>query len=88
MGTGFFNSFDEVKNWGYPQHLDVLSSISSRLTEDEKQALQALFQMGGLKSPGPNGIIAAFYQKHCNLIGDGITKFITPSACVMLHTSL
>ena len=88
MGTGFFNSFDEVKNWGYPQHFDVLSSISSRLTEDEKQALQALFQMGGLKSPGSDGIIAAFYQKHWNLIGDGIMKFTASSACVMLHKSL
>ena len=32
--------------------------------------------MGGLQSLGPDDIIAAFYQKHCNLIGDGITKSV------------
>ena len=38
-GNGFLNSFDEGENWVYPQHFDVLSSISLRLPEDEKQAL-------------------------------------------------
>ena len=37
------NSFDEGKNWNYPQHFVVLSSICSRLTEDEKQALDFPF---------------------------------------------
>ena len=81
---GTSQSSTEVESWGYPSHLDILSSVSTRLSEDHKQLLdspfqedevrQIMFQMNGMKSPAPDGIVAAFYQKHWNLIGPDVTK--------------
>ena len=53
----------QTRQRDYPPHVDILSSISTGLSEGYHQALdvpfhgeevrQALFQMGDLKSPGP-----------------------------------
>lgn len=55
---------EEVSNWGFCP--DILASVKSRLSEEQRLALdrpfsaedvkEALFQMDGCKAPGPRWI--------------------------------
>lgn len=37
---------------------------------------EAIFQMGALKSPGPNALQALFYQKYWNIVGNDVIEAI------------
>ena len=62
------------------------SSIKVRVTEDMQDFLsylftalevkEAIFQMGALKSPGPDGIQALFYQKYWDIVGPNVTDVV------------
>ena len=37
---------------------------------------EATFQMGALKSPGPNGMPAFFFQKYWNIVGEDVVEAV------------
>lgn len=41
-----------------------------------KEVEEALLQMNGLSSLGPNGFLAAFYQQHWNIVGGQISESV------------
>lgn len=49
-----------------------------RLNRDalRKETEDALFQLGALKAPGPDGIPPAFYQKYWHIVGHDVYKFV------------
>jgi hypothetical protein len=49
------------------------SLIAPFTVEDVKKAV---FQIGDLKAPGPDGLHAIFYKKFWNLVGDDITAAV------------
>lgn len=53
---------------------DMASQLSLPFTPDE--VLTALSQMALLKSPGPDGLPAIFFQKYWNILGSDITTCI------------
>jgi hypothetical protein len=62
----------------------VLNSVQRRVTNDinnrlcrvftEEEIKKALFQIGDLKAPGPDGLHAVFYKRYWSLIGDDLTR--------------
>ncbi|XP_060963958.1 uncharacterized protein LOC115723947 [Cannabis sativa] len=52
------------------QNEDLLRTIS------EEEVRNALFQMHPDKSPGPDGMTPAFYQKHWGIVGTDVVKFV------------
>ena len=67
-----------------PSH--IISLVKPRVTDDmnddlckpftEKEISDALFQMGPLKAPGPDGFPARFFQRNWGLIKDDIVKAV------------
>ena len=67
-----------------PSH--IISLFKPRVTDDmnddlckpftEKEISDALFQMGPLKAPGPDGFPARFFQRNWGLIKDDIVKAV------------
>lgn len=60
----------------------VLGALAPRLTEEDSFALSqpftvqevkdAISHMSPLKSPGPDGFPAFFYQKYCHILGSNV----------------
>lgn len=48
--------------------------LTARLTDEEIEV--ALFEMGPTRTPGPDGLTALFYQKHCLLIKDDVCRAV------------
>lgn len=81
--TYFQNLFtsEGQRDWG-----DILSFVSPIITEDINSSLMApiideeirhaVFQMGALKSPGPDGFPGVFYQKYWNIIGEDMCGLV------------
>lgn len=55
---------------------DVDCSLDLNLPVDAKEVEYALFAIGGLKTPVPDGFPTNFFQKHWNLCGDKIVKLV------------
>lgn len=65
---------------------NFLNSIKVRLTNQQRSFLdkafaaedvqEAVFQMAGFKAPGPDGFVAAFYQRNWDLIGRDVSEAI------------
>ena len=53
---------------------DMLMVLSSEFTAEEVKV--ALFQMGPIKAPGPNGMNALFYQKFWHIVGDDMVSTV------------
>ena len=82
--TRFFTSLfeEEVQSRGslncsitYPPIEDVHKRICERKVEDE-EIKEAIFSMGALKSPGPDGLNALFYQSQRSIVGSSVVKTI------------
>ncbi|KAM2951563.1 hypothetical protein COP2_001044 [Malus domestica] len=94
-------TFGGARNWG-----SLLDCISPMVTEDVNQALlipvsedeikAAIFQMGGLKAPGPNGFQGIFYQSFwdhvyadvCALVKELMLGTSSPSTLNATHIVL
>ncbi|OMO55679.1 reverse transcriptase [Corchorus capsularis] len=59
-----------------PQLVDdeMNSGLTAIITDDEVRV--AVFQLGELKSPGPDGFNGMFFQRHWNLIKDDICRMV------------
>ncbi|XP_057432833.1 uncharacterized protein LOC130725635 [Lotus japonicus] len=53
---------------------DVLQDIQAQFSAEEVK--QAVFSMGPLKAPGPDGLQPIFFQKHWEIVGDSVVKLI------------
>lgn len=70
----------------FPTHFDLLSAFSCKLSETHQNLLNlpfneaeiktAVFQMGKLKAPGPDGFIAEFYQNYWSTVGPSIIEAV------------
>lgn len=84
MATDFFLSL-------YSEDLTVrpdllLNFVQSRVTEDmnaslvkeftDKEIADAMFQIGPLKAPGPNGFLARFFQKNRSIVKEDVIKAV------------
>jgi hypothetical protein len=79
----FTNLFSSENNVIDPAFLD---KIVPKVTEEMNESLiapftaedvkKAVFQIGDLKAPGPDGLHAIFYKKFWNLVGDDITAAV------------
>jgi hypothetical protein len=66
-------------------HAPVLNLLEARVTDDDNNKLcepfteeiaDALFQIGPLKAPGPDGFSARFFQHNWSTLRDNITKSV------------
>lgn len=74
---------DPVSWWENPSQLH---DLTAKLSQEHRQILQqdftpadvhkAVFQLGGLKAPGPDGIPAVFYHKAWDVVGKDITDAV------------
>lgn len=65
---------------------EVVGSVSSRITDEHNAVLlepiadsevrDALFQMHPDKSPGPDGMTPAFYQRHWSIVGEDVISMV------------
>ena len=65
---------------------DVLKMVPRRVTKEmndflcapftEKDVKEALFQMGPMKAPGPDGFRTHFFQKNWDLCGEDLTRVV------------
>ncbi|XP_074278466.1 uncharacterized protein LOC141602056 [Silene latifolia] len=81
-----YNCDQEVENFEHymSAHGYLLDNLRLQISEEEKLELgrdyskgevrKAVFQLGPLKSPGPDGIHAAFYQKYWAVVKDDVVK--------------
>lgn len=53
------------------EHNELLSAEIS-----DSEVKQALFQMHLDKSPGPDGMMPAFYQKHWSIVGNDVVALV------------
>ena len=65
------------------EHLDLISSEISDLDNMEltkqvskNEIKMAVFDLGGEKSPGPDGMPAGFYQKYWHIVGPSVTTVV------------
>jgi hypothetical protein len=66
---------EECLSFVTPRVSDEMNSrLLQRFTEDEVR--RALFQMHPLKSPGPDGFPAVFYQKYWNIVGRDVCQAV------------
>lgn len=80
------DNFDRPKlntRYNYPQIEDEILLCFRRDIEDD-EIKEAIRSMGVLKSPGPDGIGAIFYQSQWEHIGDSVTSTIMPSSTMQL----
>lgn len=52
-------------------HLEILHK-----DVDAHEIRRAIFQLGGLKAPGPDGIPAIFYQKAWDIVGSEVSEAV------------
>ena len=65
-------------------NLEVLSLVERKVTDEMNDALlapytaeevrKALFDIGDLKAPGPDGLHAVFYKRFWSMLGDNLTE--------------
>jgi hypothetical protein len=83
VGKAFVQYFEQLfSSAGLSNMEDCLSAVTARVPPEMNEKLaavftpeevdQALAQMHPLKSPGPDGFGACFYQKHWATIGDEV----------------
>ncbi|XP_042939551.1 uncharacterized protein LOC122274591 [Carya illinoinensis] len=82
--TGFFSSlfttslpvnFEACLHALQPQvTIEMSTSLLKKFTIEEVR--EAVFQMNPLGSPGPDGFPAQFYQKHWEVVGEDVYKFV------------
>ncbi|KAF5475420.1 hypothetical protein F2P56_007226, partial [Juglans regia] len=81
----FQTFFQDLFTSSQPTNVDLcLENLAPRVTGDMNSMLikpyslkeieEALFQMNGLSSPGPDGFPAAFYQQHWSIVGSQVCE--------------
>lgn len=53
---------------------EMLRNIQALITNEEIR--HAIFSMGGVRSPEPDGLHALFYQSQWDIVGDSVCKFV------------
>lgn len=71
------------EEWRQPESLKTLITMLStdhinilQKDFDEYEVRKEIFQMGGLKAPGPDGIPAVFYHKSWEVVGKEVTEAV------------
>jgi hypothetical protein len=83
----FINYFSDLFTSNGTRDMEaVLQNLENRVTEEmncellkpfvAEEIKMALFQMGPLKAPGPDGFLAGFYQTNWNTVGEDICHAI------------
>lgn len=70
----------------FPSHFELLNAINCELSCDqktlldapftEKEIVEAVFSMEGLKALGPDGLTAAFYRRHWRIVGNSVREVV------------
>ena len=78
----------------FPLEMQLINHFTPIISEIQKRSLcspfkaeevkVAMFQIGGLKTPGPDGMIAAFYQENW----ETVNKEVTEATLVYLHSGV
>jgi hypothetical protein len=89
LAFNFFKSLYEVDPGVCPNEL--LDLVGTKVTDEmntqlcrkftEKEISDALFQMGPLKAPGPDGFPARFFQRHWEILKDDIIRVVQKNFC-------
>ena len=84
MAVGFFRDLYPADSNVDPSELTEL--MNTKITDDMNKALcrsfsaeeisDALFQMGPLKAPGPDGFPARFYQRHWEVLKNDVVAAV------------
>lgn len=87
VSKAFIDYYSNLFSSQNPRDIEeCLSSIESRVSNDMNKFLlkpfsgeevsYAMFQMNPLKSPGPDGFSAGFYQQSWGVVGEDVTKAV------------
>lgn len=87
LGSLFEEYFKDLFKTSGPRDLTkVLEHVPQLVNDDMNQVLtrevteeevkKAVFSIGGLKAPGPDGYNALFYQKYWDTVGEDVTKAV------------